>query len=80
MSENIIGILILFVMYSLQAFIDKSASNHTNGNAATMGYGVAKNFTFFKAFLIISYLVFKEKPTKRMLLGCLIVLSAVLLL
>ena len=34
----------------MQAFIDKSASNHTNGNAATMGYGVAKNFTFFKAF------------------------------
>ncbi len=44
MSENLTGISILFVMYSLQAFIDKSASNHTNGNAATMGYGVAKNF------------------------------------
>jgi len=43
-SENLTGISILFVMYSLQAFIDKSASNHTNGNAVTMGYGVAKNF------------------------------------
>jgi len=30
--------------------------------------------------LIISYLVFKERPTKRMLFGCLIVISAVLLL
>lgn len=44
MKENLIGISILFAMYCLQAFIDKSASNLAKGNAATMGYGVAKNF------------------------------------
>ncbi|MBE6761765.1 MAG: hypothetical protein E7551_05710 [Ruminococcaceae bacterium] len=56
MSENLIGILILFVMYSLQAFIDKSASNYSKGNAATMGYGVAKNFICTViSFCIISF-------------------------
>ena len=56
MSENIIGILILFVMYSLQAFIDKTASNYSKESASTMGYGVAKNFICtFISFCIIAF-------------------------
>ena len=37
------GIVVIFIMYMLQAFVDKSASKYTKGSSGTIGYGLVKN-------------------------------------